>query len=65
MGGDHKEPSIPCYFVTRLDDAILRMVKIELSGEYNEPGSEDIVRKGGNPQSGSCKLESGATVVVF
>lgn len=65
VGGDHKEPSIPCYFVTRLDDAILRMVRIELSGEYSEPASDDIVRKGGNPQAGSCKLESGATVVVF
>jgi hypothetical protein len=65
VGGDHKEPSIPCYFVTRLDHAILRMVRIELSGEYSEPSSEQIVRKGGNPQAGSCKLESGATVVVF
>jgi hypothetical protein len=65
VGGDHKEPSIPCYFVTRLDRAILRMVRIELSGEYSEPSSEEIVRKGGNPQAGSCKLESGATVVVF
>ncbi|HEX3598012.1 MAG TPA: VWA domain-containing protein, partial [Polyangiaceae bacterium] len=26
VGGAHKEPEIPCYFATHLDDAILRMV---------------------------------------
>lgn len=65
VGGDHKEPSIPCYFVTRLDQAILRMVRIELSGEYSEPAADQVVRRGGNPQSGSCKLESGDVVEVF
>ena len=65
VGGDHKEPSIPCYFVTRLDQAILRMVRIELSGEYSEPAPDQIVRRGGSPQSGSCKLESGDVVEVF
>ena len=24
VGGEHKEPSIPCYVVTKLDDALLR-----------------------------------------
>jgi hypothetical protein len=65
VGGDHKEPSIPCYFVTRLDQAILRMVRIELSGEYSEPSADQIVRRGGNPQAGSCQLESGDVVEVF
>ena len=32
VGNSHKEPSIPCYFVTRLDHAILRMIDIEMSG---------------------------------
>jgi hypothetical protein len=59
IGGNHKEPSIPCYFVTRLDHAILRMVKIEMSGAYSEPTSEQIIRTGGNPQDGACQLESG------
>jgi hypothetical protein len=31
VGGAHKEPEIPCYFATHLDDAILRMVDIELT----------------------------------
>jgi hypothetical protein len=65
VGGDHKEPSIPCYFVTRLDQAILRMVQIELSGAYAEPSEDQIVRRSGNVEAGACKLESGDTVEVF
>lgn len=59
VGNDHIEPSIPCYFVTTLDKAILRMVDIELTGIYREPAEEDILRKGGNPQSRICKSDSG------
>jgi len=65
VGGEHKEPSIPCYFVTRLDDAILRMVDIEMSGDYHEPDSADVIRAGGNPADGACRLASGQTVFVF
>lgn len=65
VGGAHKEPTIPCYFVTKLDKAILRMVNIELSGVYVEPTEEDVIRTGGNPEDGSCKLESGEVVEVF
>lgn len=65
VGGEHKEPSIPCYFVTRLDDAILRMVDIEMSGVYHEPEQADVIRAGGNPADGACRLESGQTVFVF
>jgi hypothetical protein len=65
IGNDHKEPSIPCYFVTHLDDAIRRMVDIELSGKYREPAPGDIIRTGGDPTNGSCKLESGQQVYVF
>ena len=59
VGGAHKEPSIPCYFVTHLDQAILRMVEIELSGMYREPSQDQIIRRGGDPQNGTCKLASG------
>jgi hypothetical protein len=64
VGGAHKEPSIPCYFVTQLDSAILRMVDIEMTGVYREPTAAELVRAGGNPQDGACQLESG-TVFVF
>jgi hypothetical protein len=65
VGGAHKEPSVPCYFVTHLDNAILRMVDIELSGQYREPAAMDIIRTGGNPQDGACQLESGDRVQIF
>jgi hypothetical protein len=65
IGGEHKEPTIPCYFVTRLDTAILRMVDIELSGVYHEPAADDVRRTGGDPKSGRCTLESGEDVQSF
>jgi hypothetical protein len=65
VGGDHKEPSIPCYFVTKLNSAILRMVSIEMSGTYSEPVADDIIRSSGDPKDGSCKLESGEVVQSF
>lgn len=65
VGGEHKEPTIPCYFVTRLDDAILRMVDIEMSGVYHEPDPADVIRSGGDPADGACRLASGQTVFVF
>jgi hypothetical protein len=65
VGGVHKEPSIPCYFVTQLDAAILRMVDIEMTGVYREPTAGELVRAGGDPQEGACQLESGQSVLVF
>lgn len=65
VGGDHKEPTIPCYFVTKLNLAIERMVDIELSGVYREPDSSEILRTGGDPKDGACQLESGESVLVF
>jgi hypothetical protein len=65
VGGEHKEPTIPCYFVTKLDKAILRMVNIEISGTYAEPAADDIIRTGGDPQDRTCKLESGEVVEAF
>lgn len=65
IGGDHKEPTIPCYFVTSLRSAILRMVDIELSGEYHEPAATEVIRTGGDPKDGACKLGSGETVFAF
>ena len=64
IGGEHKEPEIPCYFVTRLDQAIERMVDIEMTGHYVEPNADDILRTGGDPQDGACQLES-TTVFAF
>jgi len=65
VGGAHKEPSIPCYFVTHLDDAILRMVDVELTGTYRAPGDAEIVRSVGEPKDGVCTLTSGDTVHAY
>lgn len=56
VGESHEVPSIPCYFVTKLNDAIVRMVDIELSGTYHEPSADQILRKGGDPKSGACRI---------
>jgi hypothetical protein len=63
IGGTHEVPSIPCYFVTKLAKAIVRMVSIEISGTYREPDAADILRTGGNPTSGACVLPDDAGTV--
>ncbi len=65
VGDAHKEPVIPCYFVTRLDDAIVRTIDIELSGGYLEPPASEIIRTGGDPEDGHCALPGGAQARVF
>lgn len=65
VGGAHKEPNIACYFVTKLDKAILRMVDIEMSGVYREPEAADVLRSGGDPQSGVCQLEGGQQATIY
>jgi len=65
VGNSHKEPSIPCYFVTKLDKAISRMVDIEMTGQYKEPEAADVLRTGGNPQSGACKLADNRTAIAY
>jgi hypothetical protein len=65
VGNAHAEPTVPCYFVTKLDDAVLRMIDIELTGAYYEPAESEIIRTGGNPTSGACQLESGEQVQPY
>ncbi|MET0340701.1 MAG: vWA domain-containing protein [Polyangiales bacterium] len=65
VGNAHKEPTIPCYFVTKLDDALLRAVQIEMTGIYREPDPQRVLRIQGDPQRGACALSSGQTVRLF
>jgi hypothetical protein len=65
IGDPHLIPAIPCYFVTKLAKAIVRMVDIEISGVYEEPDAADILRTGGNPTSGACAVDDGGSVSVF
>ncbi len=65
VGNAHSEPKVPCYFVSKLDRAMLRMVDIEMTGTYREPEAADVLRTGGDPESGACKLASGETVTIY
>lgn len=66
IGNDHAEPHIPCYNVTRLDSAIVRMIQVELTGRHVEPGSNEIVRAVGRPnKEGKCQLSSGMLVASY
>lgn len=65
VGGAHKEPTVPCYFVTKLNDAILRMVDVELSGRYRTPYAHETIRTGGNPQDRTCSLRDGRQVRAY
>ncbi|MFK7992092.1 MAG: VWA domain-containing protein [Sandaracinaceae bacterium] len=64
VGGEHLEPTVPCYFVTLLSDAMVRMIEIEMSGAYAEPTESQIIRTGGDPADGACVMDSG-TYYVF
>ncbi len=65
VGGEHKEPRIPCYYVTKLDAAITRMIEIEMTGTYREPTATEIIRASGEPTEGTCTLDSGNQVQAF
>ncbi|MCA9585067.1 MAG: VWA domain-containing protein [Myxococcales bacterium] len=56
IGDTHAEPRIPCYFVTRLDHAIERMLEIELRGTRIDPPQDQIVRSVGTPVNGRCDV---------
>jgi hypothetical protein len=66
VGNSHAEPHIPCYSVTRLDSAIVRMVTNEVHGTYSAASESDVVRKVGSPQpDGKCRLKSGLLVASY
>jgi uncharacterized protein YegL len=65
IGESHLEPTIPCYFVTTLSDAMVRMVSMELSGEHLEPSADEVIRAGGDPQNGRCVLEDGTEIQIL
>jgi hypothetical protein len=55
IGNDHKEPSIPCYLVTRLDELLTRLIESEIAGARLEPETASVIRKSGNYEKGACK----------
>jgi hypothetical protein len=66
VGGPHKTPEIPCYFVTQLEKALVRVVSMELSGNYEGPDPADVIRTSGSPATdGTCRTDDGQTVRIF
>ncbi len=65
VGDAHKEPSIPCYHVTKFSSAMVRMVEGEMKGTRIEPQAAEILRSVGNPQDGKCTLSSQEQVVIY
>jgi hypothetical protein len=66
VGNNHAEPHIPCYNVTRLDSAIVRMLQVELSARHIEPEEGEVVRSVGRPnKEGKCQLANGMLVASF
>ncbi len=66
IGDSHKEPRIPCYFVTSLQSAMKRMLTMELSGVYLQPATAEVIRTGGAPaDKQQCRLADGEIVAAF
>jgi hypothetical protein len=66
IGDPHKVPEIPCFFVTRLEQGLVRAIGMELSGTYIPPASDTILRTAGNPSAaGQCSITGGQTVTIF
>lgn len=62
VGNSHAIPKTPCYYVTGLDDAVLRMVDLEMTGKSSLPAASDIVRTVGSPNAqGLCATTDNRT----
>ena len=60
VGGEHAEPTIPCYQVQHLNKLMNRMIASELSGTRIPADPADIVRSVGDPVEGVCTLPDGS-----
>jgi hypothetical protein len=66
IGNAHAEPHIPCYNVSRLDHAIVRMISVEMSGRFVEADARQVLRSVGRPdKAGKCTLSSGMLVASY
>lgn len=54
IGDPHKEPAIPCYLVTSLENLLTRVVRSEVTGERVEPRDQQIIREVGDYEQGVC-----------
>ena len=55
VGNSHKEPDIPCYVATALNDLMTRIIASVLNGARVEAEENDIIRESGNYENGVCE----------
>lgn len=65
IGNSHAEPHIPCYVVTPLQGAIVRMVESEMKGARVEPAANEVIRTVGSPVDGKCTLQNDTDVILY
>ncbi|CAN5925555.1 hypothetical protein BH11MYX4_BH11MYX4_20570 [soil metagenome] len=65
IGNSHAEPHIPCYVVTPLQGAIVRMVESEMTGTRSEPEAKDVLRTVGDPKDGKCTMKDSSQVILY
>ncbi|MDB4936532.1 MAG: hypothetical protein JWP87_3504 [Labilithrix sp.] len=65
IGNTHAEPHIPCYVVTKLQGAMVRMVESEMIGHRAEPAPAEVIRTVGSPVDGKCTLQNKTDVVLY
>ena len=62
IGGSHKEPRMPCYFVTKLRHAMERCIAMELAGQFVQPAPAEVLTTVGDVQDRRCQTRSGRVV---
>ena len=65
VGESHLEPKVPCFYVTKLDDAILRVVDHELTGTHRLPMASETVRTSGQPVEGRCQSADAGLTTAY
>lgn len=59
VGGEHKDPTVPCYYVTTLADAFLRVVDAGMTGEAVPVDKHRVVRSVGHPNASAvCQTQT-------
>jgi hypothetical protein len=65
IGDSHAEPHIPCYRVTSLKSAMVRMVESEIRGLRVEAAETEVLRTVGSPSDGTCTLKDTSRVTLY
>ncbi|HLK35706.1 MAG TPA: hypothetical protein VKU41_03065 [Polyangiaceae bacterium] len=66
VGDSRKIPEIPCFYVTLLEKALVRVASMEISGNYIAPDVSEIIRVSGDPApDGTCSDFNGGVVKIF